>query len=146
MFTGKRWLVRANDKRPRLHQPPQREANEDGVYGLRLQSLAITHLSVCLPGHAAPLVETARTGVAEIAGTEEPPQAFRHGVQELGQVFCRLKHLGGPPDTNDAADHRQQDHAVDHIQEGRACPAGPRDGRVCFNLKQCEPDLRARVP
>ncbi len=34
MFTGRCWLVRTNDKRPRLHQPPKRAANEDGVYGL----------------------------------------------------------------------------------------------------------------
>jgi len=47
MFTGRRWLVRTNDKRPRLHRLPEREADEDGVYGLRLQLLAIDRL----PGH-----------------------------------------------------------------------------------------------
>lgn len=39
-----------------------------------------------LSGHAAPLVKAARAGIAEVAGAEEPPRAFRHGVQELGQV------------------------------------------------------------
>lgn len=29
MVTGKRWLVRTKDKRPRLHQLPEREADED---------------------------------------------------------------------------------------------------------------------
>ena len=81
-----------------------------------------------LSGHTAPLVEAARAGVAEVADTEEPPQALGHGVEQFGQVFGGLEYLGGPPDADDAADHRQQDHAVDHIQEGRTGAAGPRVG------------------
>ena len=42
----------------------------------------------CLSGHASPLIETARTGVAEVAGTEEPPEAFWNGIEQLGHAGC----------------------------------------------------------
>jgi hypothetical protein len=58
---------------------------------------AINGKGRCLSRHAAPFVETARTGVAEVAGTEEPPQAFRHGIEQLGQVFSGLEDFSRPP-------------------------------------------------
>lgn len=50
-----------------------------------------------LAGHTAPFVETARAGVAKLAGAKKPPQDFRQGIEQLGQIFCGLQHLGGRP-------------------------------------------------
>ena len=38
---------------------------------------------------ASPLVKAARAGVAEVARTKQPPQAFGHGVEQLGQIVAR---------------------------------------------------------
>ena len=60
------------------------------------------------PIDASPLVEAARTGVAKVADTEQPPQAFRNSIEPLAQVLRRREHLLRPPDADDAAEHTQE--------------------------------------
>ncbi len=88
----------------------RREADEDGVYVLLLMQSLLNVIEERL----ATCRSYARR-CCQVAGTEDPPQAFRHGIEQLEQILGRLEYFSRPPDADDAADHRQQDHAVDHI-------------------------------
>lgn len=57
-----------------------------------------------LLGAGLPLVKAAPARVAEIAGAEEPPQAFGNGGEQSGDVSGRKRHTCRCKNTNDAAD------------------------------------------
>ena len=149
-----------NDKRPRLHLLPEMgNGSRRGLWfavAIVVSRWRSTAWWRGLSEHAAPFVEAAGTGVAEVTVTEEPPQALWHGIKQPGQVLSRLEYLSRPPDADDAADYRQQDHAVDHIQEGRACATGPRIGGgasarmaerlTCISCKTCFTAIKTLLP
>ncbi|ACO75787.1 hypothetical protein LHK_02807 [Laribacter hongkongensis HLHK9] len=41
-------------------------------------------------------MKTACTDATIAAGTDESPQIFRHGLEQPGQIFSGLEHLGQP--------------------------------------------------